>query len=58
MSEKSIASRAEGYYTPDQLVDGLCPVHGRAVIEMREDNYFFKLSAFEQPLLDYYDEPP
>ena len=48
----------EDYYTPDQLVDGLCPVHGRAVIEMREDNYFFKLSAFEQPLLDYYDSHP
>ena len=48
----------EDYYTPDQLVDGLCPVHGRAVIEMQEDNYFFKLSAFEQPLLDYYDSHP
>ena len=33
-------------------------MHGRAVIEMREDNYFFKLSAFEQPLLDYYDSHP
>jgi methionyl-tRNA synthetase len=48
----------EDYYTADQLVDGLCPVHGRAVIEMQEDNYFFTLSAFEQPLLDYYDSHP
>ena len=48
----------EDYYTEDQLVDGKCPVHGRPVIEMKEDNYFFKLSQFEQRLLDYYDEPP
>ncbi len=48
----------EDYYTEDQLVDGKCPVHGRPVVEMQEDNYFFKLSAFEQRLLDYYDEHP
>ena len=35
----------EDYYTEDQLVDGKCPVHGRPVVEMQEDNYFFKLSA-------------
>ena len=45
----------EDYYTEDQLVDGKCPVHGRPVVEMQEDNYFFKLSAFEQRLLDYYE---
>ena len=48
----------EDYYTADQLVDGKCPVHGRPVIEMQEDNYFFRLSAFEQPLLDYYENHP
>ena len=48
----------EDYYTEDQLVDGKCPVHGRPVIEMQEDNYFFKLSQFEQRLLDYYDSHP
>jgi methionyl-tRNA synthetase len=48
----------EDYYTADQLVDGKCPVHGRAVVEMREDNYFFKLSAFEDRLLKYYDDHP
>ncbi len=48
----------EDYYTEEQLVDGKCPVHGRPVIEMQEDNYFFKLSAFEQRLLDYYEEHP
>ena len=48
----------EDYYTEDQLVDGKCPVHGRPVIEMQEDNYFFKLSEFEERLLDYYDSHP
>ena len=48
----------EDYYTEDQLIDGKCPVHGRPVIEMQEDNYFFKLSAFEQRLLDYYESHP
>jgi len=48
----------EDYYTADQLIDGLCPVHRREVIEMKEDNYFFKLSAFEDRLLDYYEHHP
>jgi methionyl-tRNA synthetase len=48
----------EDYYLEDQLIDGNCPVHGRPVVEMQEDNYFFKLSAFEQRLLDYYAAHP
>jgi len=48
----------EDYYTEEQLSDGKCPVHGRAVIEMAEENYFFRLSEFEQPLLDYYRSHP
>src|SRR5271155_3828541 len=48
----------EDYYTPEQLEDGKCPVHGRPVIEMEEENYFFKLSAFEQRLLDWYEKFP
>jgi len=48
----------EDYYTEDQLVDGNCPVHGRPVVEMQEDNYFFRLSRFEQRLLDYYERHP
>ena len=48
----------EDYYTEEQLLDGKCPVHGRPVVEMQEDNYFFKLSWFEQRLLDHYDSHP
>ena len=48
----------EDYYTEAQLVDGNCPVHGRPVVLMKEDNYFFKLSRYEQRLLDWYDAHP
>jgi len=48
----------EDYYTQEQLVDGKCPVHGRAVTEMSEDNYFFRLSAFEDKLLAWYESDP
>jgi methionyl-tRNA synthetase len=48
----------EDYYTPDQLIDGKCPVHGREVIQMEEDNYFFRLSAFEDRLLEWYEQLP
>ena len=49
----------EAYYTVDELIDGkLCPIHRRPVESVREDNYFFKLSRFEQPLLDWYTAHP
>jgi methionyl-tRNA synthetase len=31
---------------------------GRPVIEMKEENYFFKLSRYTEPLLDYYEANP
>ena len=48
----------EAYYNPDDLEDGNCPIHGRPVEHLEEDNYFFELSAFEQPLLDWYESHP
>jgi methionyl-tRNA synthetase len=48
----------EDYYTEEQLVDGRCPVHHRPVVEMEEQNYFFKLSQFQQPLLEWYEAHP
>jgi len=48
----------EAYYTEDEAVDGNCPIHGRPLEFVREDNYFFKLSAFEQRLLDHYEANP
>jgi len=48
----------EDYYSEDRLVDGLCPVHLRPVRMMEEENYFFRLSEFQQPLLEWYERLP
>jgi methionyl-tRNA synthetase len=48
----------EAYYTEADLVDGNCPIHGKPVEWLEEDNWFFKLSAFEKPLLDWYEANP
>lgn len=51
----------ESFYTENQLVDGGCPdtAHpGRPVEEIEESSWFFRLSAFEEPLLRLYEENP
>ena len=51
------------YCVSDELyVDGppgtLCPDCGRETETVSEENYFFKLSAFEHKLLEFYDANP
>jgi methionyl-tRNA synthetase len=36
----------------------VCPVHERPLDRVEEESYFFKLSEFQQPLLDLYDSHP
>jgi methionyl-tRNA synthetase len=49
----------ERYYALDELVDGnLCPDHRTPVEELEEENYFFRLSAFQQRLIDWYESNP
>jgi len=49
----------EEYYTDDELDDGdLCRIHKRKVEYFEEENYFFRLSRFQQRLLDWYDAHP
>ena len=48
----------EAYYTEDELVDGLCPIHARPVERVSEQNYFFALSRFADQLLEHYAEHP
>ena len=48
----------EAYYTEDQLIDGKCPIHERPVERMVEENYFFRLSAYADRLLEHYEEHP
>ncbi|MBI2168529.1 MAG: methionine--tRNA ligase [Actinobacteria bacterium] len=48
----------EAYYTEDELHGGDCPIHERPVERVQEENYFFKLSRYEQRLLDHYQAHP
>jgi len=48
----------ELYYTEAELVDGNCPIHGRPVERMSEENYFFRLSAYGETLLEHYERNP
>ena len=46
----------ERFYTPKELVNGKCPDHQREPQILEEDCYFFKLSAFQKPLLKLIDQ--
>ncbi|HMC43686.1 MAG TPA: class I tRNA ligase family protein, partial [Acidimicrobiales bacterium] len=48
----------EAYYAESELVDGNCPVHGIPVRLMKEENYFFKLSRYQERLLQWYADNP
>jgi methionyl-tRNA synthetase len=39
-------------------VDGNCPIHLRPVEHLKEENYFFPLSKYQEPLLRLYGEHP
>jgi methionyl-tRNA synthetase len=48
----------EAYWTEKQLNEGNCPDCGRPVELVKEKSYFFKLSAFEEKLLDHIKNKP
>ena len=48
----------EAYYVEDELVEGNCPIHGRPVEPVSEENYFFRLSAYADRLLQHYAADP
>ena len=41
-----------------QLVDGRCPTCGNKVERLKEESYYFRLSKYQQPLLDFYATNP
>ncbi|HEY9420941.1 MAG TPA: methionine--tRNA ligase, partial [Thermoanaerobaculia bacterium] len=52
-------SPCETFYTEKELgADKTCPVHGTAVEWKSEENLFFRLSKYQQPLLDWYEKHP
>ncbi|MDP8958282.1 MAG: methionine--tRNA ligase [Actinomycetota bacterium] len=49
----------EAYYSEEELVEGAnCPVHLRPVETYSEENYFFRLSKYAQPLLEHIEAHP
>src|SRR5207248_751873 len=48
----------EAFWTETQLVDGKCPDCGRPVEKLKEESYFFKMSAYQQKLLDHIQKYP
>lgn len=48
----------ESFWTELQLKDGCCPDCGRPVERMREDAYFFRLSKYQDWLIQYIREHP
>jgi len=49
----------ETYYTEKDLIDGkLCPACGREVTKVKEESYFFRLSKYQDKLLELYEKNP
>jgi methionyl-tRNA synthetase len=56
----------EEYKLPGDLIDGVgefagqkvCPIHGYPVEMLSEQNYFFKMSAYQDALLEHYERFP
>jgi methionyl-tRNA synthetase len=48
----------EAFWTEFQLKDGKCPDCGREVEKTKEESYFFRLSAYSDRLIKFYEENP
>lgn len=48
----------ESFWTPTQLKDGKCPDCGRDVEKTKEESYFFRLSKYQDRLIDLIENNP
>ncbi len=48
----------ESFWTEKELVDGKCPDCGREVSEKCEEAYFFRLSRYQDKLIEYIESHP
>ncbi len=56
----------EEFKSPGDLVPGtgehagvdICPIHGKPVVQLQEENWFFRLSDFTERLLQHYERFP
>lgn len=48
----------EAFKKESDLLEGFCPDHNMQPERVSEENYFFRLSKYQIPLLDFYDGHP
>ena len=48
----------ERFYTEKELVDGKCPQHDKPLETITEKNYFFKMSQYQNKLIEYINDNP
>jgi methionyl-tRNA synthetase len=48
----------ERFYTEKEIVDGKCPDHQTPLVYIEEENYFFRMSAYQDWLRRYLEEHP
>ncbi len=48
----------ESFWTDAQLVNGKCPECNREVKKLKEETYFFRLSKYQERLIEFYDQHP
>jgi len=48
----------EAYYTEKDCPDLICPIHKKPLEKIKEKTYFFKLSKYQDFLLDLYEKHP
>lgn len=56
--EGKYCTACESFFTESQLVDGKCPDCGGEVHDAKEEAYFFKLSKYQDRLMQYYNDHP
>jgi len=50
--------RVEKFFSAEELVDGRCPETGGEVFRIQEANYFFRMSRYQQALIDHIHQNP
>ncbi|UCE83182.1 MAG: methionine--tRNA ligase [Deltaproteobacteria bacterium] len=48
----------ERFYTDKELVDGKCPQHDRPPVPREEENYFFRMSNYQDWLIEHIQKNP
>jgi methionyl-tRNA synthetase len=48
----------ERFYTEKEIVDGKCPDHQTPLTYIEEENYFFRMSAYREWLIEYVEGHP